>query len=290
MTDITLHRDAVPGRAARITALARLELGEVFRSRWLLFCGGLYAALAAIFVGVGMHESAVVRFTGMDRVLLSLSHALIVLLPLLALTGTGLVISRARRDGTLELLFSHPITREDYFGAVTLVRFGALVVPLLVLMPLLAIVGSLVFAQPVPWAFLARAITVSIALLWSFVGLGLALSARVREPDRVLIYVLLAWVLGVALLDFGLAGLMLQWRLPAGLVFTLAGVNPVEAARLALVAGAEPTLATLGPVGFFLHGVIGSTWLLVVGIVWPLVVGTVGWAIARRQIGRGDLI
>ncbi|HKI95909.1 MAG TPA: ABC transporter permease subunit [Gemmatimonadales bacterium] len=274
----------------RVAALARLELGDVLRSRWLIFCGALYAALAALFIGIGLHESAVMGFTGMARVLLSLTHALVVLLPLLALTGTGLVVARARGDGTLELLFSQPITRDEYFSAVTLVRFGALFAPLLVLMPGLAVFGALAFHQAVPWGFLARAIVVSAALLWSFTGLGLAVSVRVRELDRVMMYLLVIWVLSVALLDLGLVGLMLQWQLPAPVVFTLAGLNPVETARLALLSGAEPSLGTLGPVGFFLHRTLGATWLFVAGVTWPLAVGTFGWLAARRRLRAGDLI
>jgi ABC-type transport system involved in multi-copper enzyme maturation permease subunit len=287
---VTGPRSPLPSAPVRVAALARLEAGEVLRSRWLLFCGWLYAALALLFVFVGARESGVLGFTGMARVLLSVSHALVVLLPLLALTGTGLAVTRARRDGTLELLFSHPITRDDYVGALTIVRFGALLLPLLVLVPALAGVGALGFHQPVPWAFLARALAVSAALLWAFTGIGLAVSARVAEPDRAMMYLLLAWVVGVALADFGLVGIMLQWDLPAAAVFTLAAVNPVETARLALLSGAEPTLGTLGPVGYFLHDSLGPTWLLVLGTLWPVTVGSLGWVVARRRLRAGDLV
>lgn len=285
---LTIRRG--PSAYARVGALARLEVGEVLRSRWLLFCAGLYAALAALFLVVGARESAVVGFTGMSRVLLSLSHALVLLLPLLALTGTGPVVSRARRDGTLELLFSHPITRDDYLGAVTAVRCGMLLLPLLVLLPGLAVLGSAVAHQPVPWSFLARALAVGAALLWAFTGIGFAISARVQEPDRVMMYLLLVWVAGVALVDFGVVGLMLQWDLPAAVVFTLAGLNPVETARLALLSGAEPTLGTLGPVGFFLSNSLGATWLLVVGVLWPGLVGSAAWLAGRRRLRTGDLL
>ncbi len=282
--------ERLPGSVTRVAALARLEMGEVLRSRWMALSAGLYAALAALFIVVGLRESGVVGFTGMARVLLSLSHALVVLLPLLALTGTGLVVSRARRDGALELLFSHPVTRADYLGAVTLVRYGALLAPLLVLMPGLALLGAAVFGQAVPWGFLARALAVSAALLWSFTGIGLAISTRVNEPDRALMAVLATWVLGVALLDFGLVGLMLQWDLPASAVFVLAGLNPVEMARLALLSGAEPTLGTLGPVGFFLSDALGPVWLFAAGVLWPLVLGAAGWLLARRRLLAGDLV
>lgn len=279
-----------PSARARIAALGRLELGDVLRSRWLLLCAGLYAALAAMFVLVGVRESAVVGFTGMDRVLLSLAHALVVLLPLLALSGTGLVVNRAREDGTLELLFSHPVTRGDYFAAVTLVRSAALLLPLVVLIPVLALAGALAAGQDVPWAFAARALAVCVALVWSFVGIGLAISALVREPARAMIAVLLGWLLGVTLLDFGLIGLMLQWHLPAPAVFALAAVNPVEAARLALLSGAEPTLATLGPVGLFAARRLGGTLLFLVGVAWPLVVGSACWLLGWHRFRRGDLV
>ena len=70
-----------------ITAVARLDLAEVLRSRWLVFCAVVYALLAGGFVLVGMNESTLMGFTGMGRVLLSFSHALLLLLPLLALTA-----------------------------------------------------------------------------------------------------------------------------------------------------------------------------------------------------------
>lgn len=273
-----------------VAVLARLEARDVLRSRWLGLCGTLYATLAGLFVLVGLHESGVLRFTGMPRVLASLSHALVILLPLLALTGTGFVVNHARRDGTLEVLFSQPVERRHYYGAVTLVRYGVLLLPLVVLLPGLALIGFLVFGEAAPWAFTARALVVSAALLWSFVGIGLAISVSVTEPSKAMVYVLLVWVLAVALLDFGLVSVMLEWRVPAAAVFVLAGINPVEMARLALLAGAEPSLSTLGPVGLFLVDRVGSGWLFVAGVFWPLLVGTVAWSLARLRLQRGDLL
>jgi len=275
---------------SQLATLARLELREVLRSRWLFFCVTIYVALAGVFLLVGLRESAVVGFTGMERLLLSLSHALVVLLPLMALTGTGLVVNRARQDGTMEVLFSHPVERGSYLGAVTLVRYATLLAPLLVLMPGLALAGRLAFGEAVPWAFLARALPVSAALLWSFVGIGLAISVHVAEPAKAMVYVLVAWLLGVALLDFALVGAMLQWRLPTAAVFTIASLNPVEAARLALLSGAEPSLDTLGPVGFFLADRLGGGPLFAAGVAWPAVVGTAAWTLAGRKLRNADLI
>ena len=87
----------------------------------------MYGLVAAVFVLVGMRESSVLGFTGMGRVLLSFCHALVLLLPLLALSATGQTVNRSRDDGTLELLFSHPLSRTGYFTAVTITRRGDLV-------------------------------------------------------------------------------------------------------------------------------------------------------------------
>ena len=89
----TTTTTAVPF-SRELWAAARLDLAEVRRGRWILFSGSVYAAIAGLFVLVGMRESRILGFTGMGRVLLSLCHALVLLLPLLALTATGPVVQR----------------------------------------------------------------------------------------------------------------------------------------------------------------------------------------------------
>jgi hypothetical protein len=103
-------------------------------------------------------------------------------------------------------------------------------------------------------------------------------------------FLLLAWVLGVALLDFGLIGLMLQWRLNPETVFILACLNPVQCARMALLSAAEPSLGTLGPVGFYLANRLGVNVLFALGVLWPTLVGCLAWAVGWRSFRRGDLV
>lgn len=273
-----------------LVAVARLELSEVLRSRWLLFCLGVYAVLGAVFVLVGMRESGVVGFTGTGRVLLSFSHALVLLLPLLGLTATGQVVNRAREEGALELLFSHPVSRGAYFVAVSAVRYAILVVPLVVLLPAIALWGQATFGEPVPWAYLSRALATCAALLAASVAIGLWISTRVRNQAKALMLLLLVWAAFTALLDFALAGMMLQWRVQPQAVFALAALNPVQAARMALLATADPQLGTLGPVGFYLAHRVGPEQLLLLGIGWPALLALACWSWTLRTFGKGDLI
>ena len=275
---------------AEVWPVCRLELAEVRRARWAQLCCGVYALLAAGFVLVGLRESTVLGFSGMGRVLLSFAHALVLLLPLLALAASGQAINRARDDGTLELLFTLPVRRAAYFLAVTFVRLAVLLLPLVVLISAVAAFAAFGFGQQIPWGFLARTVALSGALLVAFLGLGIAISTLVRNPAAAVLWTLLAWAAGVALLDFGLIGLMLQWRLNPQTVFLLAALNPVQAVRVALLAGITPELSILGPVGFFISTRLSPAALVGLGIGWPLFVGGAAWGWALSRFSRGDLV
>lgn len=280
----------IAARLGPLKAAMRLDWAEVRRSRWLYFFLALNALLAGSFLCIGMRESAVLGFTGMGRVMFSVAHVLLLLLPLLALMLSGQVVTRGREDGSLELLLSHPLPRETYFLAVSLVRYAALLVPFLALMSLLAVTGWAILGESVSVLSVVRESTVCAALLWTFTGLGFAVSVSVRNQARALIFLILIWLAGVVLLDFALIGMMLQWGVNAQGVFVLAALNPVEASRMALLSAADPTLANLGPVGFYLFNRFGPAWLFALGVFWPLLLGSAAWAYARRQFVTQDLV
>jgi ABC-2 type transport system permease protein len=274
----------------QLRAAARLDLAEVLRSRWIWFCLATYTILGGVLLTVGVRESSILGFTGTSRVLLSFSHALILVLPLIALMALAPAVQRAREDGSLELLFSQPLSPGAWFLAVCGVRYLALVLPLAGVMVGIGVWGSLVHDDPIPWPYIVRSLAVSASLLLAFAGIGAAISVFVRNPARVITYLVLAWALGVALLDFGLIGLMLRWRLDPHAVFTLAVMNPVEAARLALLSHLQPELSTFGPVGFYLANRVGGGALFAIGVVWPAVVGLGAWTIAYLGFRRSDRI
>lgn len=274
----------------QLRAAARLDLAEVLRSRWIWFCAAAYLVLGGVLLTVGARESTILGFTGTSRVLLSFSHALILVLPLIALMATAPAIQRAREDGSLELLFSQPLTPGAWFLAVCGVRYLALLAPLAGVLVAIGVWGHVVHGDVIPWAIIGRSIAVFAALLAAFAGIGTAISVFVRNPARIITYLVLAWALGVALLDFGLIGLMLKWRLDPHAVFTLAIINPVEAARLALLSDLQPDLATFGPVGFYMSTRIGGQALYALGVAWPALVGLGAWTIAYLGFARTDRI
>jgi ABC-type transport system involved in multi-copper enzyme maturation permease subunit len=275
--------------ARQAVAIGRLDFGEVRRSRWLGLATIVYVLVASVLVLAGARESAVIGFGGMSRVMLSFVHVLLLVLPLLALAATTQVVNRARDDGTIELLFSHPLSREGWFLAVTVTRYLTLVVPLVVVFCVMAVV-SLAFGDSPPWAMIGRSIAVSATLSWAFIGLGLAISASTRHPTKAIVLGLAAWALSIAILDLALVGLLLQWRVDARALFVLASLNPVQSARPALLSGIETDLGTLGPVGFFLAHRLGPGVLFSLGLLWPLLFGGISWVWALARFRRGDLV
>jgi ABC-2 type transport system permease protein len=274
----------------QFAAVAALEMADGIRSRWLLFATIINFSLVGIFVLAGMHESQVFGFTGMSRVLFSFSHALVVVLPLLSLAAVGPVISQARSSGTLEFLFSNPLSRSTFFLAVTLVRLLLLAGPLFLAFGACAIISRITFGEPLDIEHLVRTLSVCTAELIAFTGIGMFLSATVRHPGRVLIGILIVWVLSIALLDLAVIGLLLEWRLDPQSVFLLAALNPVQDARLALLAGGSPDLPTLGPVGFFIANRFGGGSLLAVGLLWPIFLGATCWWAGLRSFRKHDLL
>ena len=277
-------------RRVEIAALARLDSREVLRSRWPVVTGLLYGIVALLFTFGAMRESTVLGFTGIGRVLMGFTHALVLLVPLLALVATAPTLNRAREDGSLELLLGHPISPDGYYTAVTLVRLVLLLAPLALLLVGLPLVTRIAFGEPVPWvrdrAHAGGRRRAALGVRRPRHG-DLGVRGAERQGDdsgsprlgR-----------GVALLDFALIGLMLQWRLQPAPLFLLAALNPVQCARLALLAGQAPELDAFGPVGFFLAQRLGSGGLLALGLGWPALFGTLTWLAGRRRFRRGDLV
>lgn len=272
-------------------ALFRLELAEALRSRWLVFTAVVYAIVFGGFVWLGLRESTVLGFTGLSRVILNVSNAIVLAVPLVALVATSGTVVRARQSGFFELMLSQPVRRGDWFSSVIASRFLVIVGPLVVLFLGALAAGPALHGRDAALApMVVRSLAVTAALGWAFVGIGFWISASARTPERATVMALVAWLVASALHDFALVGVLLRVRLSPEVVFGLAAVNPVEAARIAILSGVDPDLSVLGPVGFWLANTLGPKVSFAIGVAWPALLGTFAMWRAERRLSSGDLV
>jgi ABC-2 type transport system permease protein len=241
------------------------------------------------FIWLGLRESRVLGFTGLSRVVLNLSNAVVIVLPLVALVATNQAVVRARSTGLLELLLTQPATRGDWLAAAVASRLAVIVGPLVVLLSGALVAGALTGESSLA-PLIARTLLVAASLAFAFVGIGFFVSSAARTTERATVYALVAWLGASVLHDFGLIGVLLRWRLSPAAVFTLAALNPVEASRIAVLSGVDPDLSVLGPVGFWLANALGARIALAVGVGWPLLLGAIALTLAYRNLQRSDLV
>lgn len=270
--------------------LLRLDFAEALRSKWVALASSLYAALAAAFLWFGLRESSVLGFTGLSRVLMNLTNAVVVVCPLVVLLSTHGAIATARSGGFCELMLVQPIKRATWFFALFGSRLLILAGPFFALMVASTAASLLLEPEPGMLAVAARSLAICVALIFCFVGVGLLVSASSQSSERALVCSLLLFVLVSALHDVLLISVLLRTTLPPELVFGLAALNPSEAARVGILASADPELAVLGPVGFWLANSLGSAKAVGLAILWPLVLGAGATWGALRATERADLV
>lgn len=271
-------------------AFLRLELADALRSRWVALTGLIYTGLVGAFVWFGLRESTVLGFTGLSRVLLNLANAVILVFPLVVLIATHAAVVRARTSGFCELMLTQPVKRSTWFLSLLASRLIVLVGPLLVLLVGCFIAAFFVEPEPGLGVIAFKSVGVSVALVFAFVGLGLVISTYARTAERAMVWALLLFVVTAALHDVLLITVLLRTSLPPQVVFAVSALNPTEAARVGILASADPELSVLGPVGFWLANTLGPNLALSVAIAWPLALGAIATLAALRRAERMDLV
>lgn len=270
-------------------ALLRLESAGVIRARWLTASFVITLAAIAFFFALASRESAIVAFTGFERVVTGFGSATLLVLPLLAILATSQAVVQARAQGVLEWYLSHPVSRAGCFWAIFLPRLVAVAGPVVLAVVLIGALSA-ALGQAVSLALLTRLVALLVGQAVCFAALGYRVGIGASSPESALIRGIGLWIACAALLDFALIGAMLRWNLPVSTVFALSAVNPVQAGRLGLLAGADPELGVLGPVGTWISTTLGPGGTLTYALAWPLLVGGVALVSARRKFVRGDLL
>lgn len=272
------------------SAFLRLELADALRSKWAAFTATLYLMLTLAFVWLGLNESTVLGFTGLSRVLLNVTSAIVVVCPLVVLIGTHSAVVKARTSGFCELMLTLPVARSTWYHALLASRMIILVGPFLVILLACAIAAAFGRGDEGLAMVAARSLLICASLVFSFVGIGLLISSLARTTERAMVWALIAFVVTSALHDLLLITVLLRTALPPQLVFSLAAINPSEAARIGILTSVDAELSVLGPVGFWLANAFGPTASFALAVGWPAALGAVTSALGLWRTKQMDLV
>jgi Cu-processing system permease protein len=272
-----------------ILLVARKEIQEGLRNRWVLATTLLLAALALTLTFLGSAPTGNVGAGTLDVMVVSLSSLTIFLVPLIALLISHDAIVGEMERGTMLLLLSYPIARWQVIigkfvghlailSFATLLGYGAAAAAL-------AVTGTAIDAAS--WAAFLSMVLSSIMLGAVFISIGYLISALVAERGTAGGIAIGVWLFCVLIYDMALLGLLVVDEghvIGSGILSMLLLANPTDAYRL-LNLGSESVAALSGMGGIAENAALGTSTLLVALLVWtlaPLLAATM--VFSRREL------
>ncbi|WP_172149667.1 MULTISPECIES: ABC transporter permease [Pseudomonas] len=228
----------------QIWNIARKELSDGLRNRWLLAISLLFAVLAVGIAWLGAAASGQLGFTSIPATIASLASLATFLVPLIALLLAYDAIVGEDEAGTLMLLLTYPLGRGQLLlgkfvghglilALATLIGFGCAALAIAVLVEDVEL-GLLA------WAF-GRFMLSSTLLGWVFLALAYVLSSKVSEKSSAAGLALGVWFLFVLVFDLALLALLVlsEGKFNPDLLPWLLLLNPADVYRLINLSGFE---------------------------------------------------
>ena len=224
--------------------IARKELSDGLRNRWLLAISLLFAVLAVGIAWLGAAASGQVGFTSIPATIASLASLATFLMPLIALLLAYDAIVGEDEGGTLMLLLTYPLGRGEILlgkfvghglilALAVLIGFGGAALAIAVLVEDIEL-GLLL------WAF-GRFMISSTLLGWVFLAMAYVLSGKVNEKSSAAGQALGIWFLFVLVFDLVLLALLVlsEGKFSPELLPWLLLLNPADIYRLINLSGFE---------------------------------------------------
>ncbi|KNY15153.1 membrane protein [Shinella sp. SUS2] len=225
-----------------ILVIARKEIQEGLRNRWVLATTLLLATLALTLTFLGSAPTGNVGASALDVIVVSLSSLSVFLVPLIALLISHDAIVGEAERGTLLLLLSYPLARFQVIAGkfighlailafATFIGYGAAALAL-------GLGGSAGLVAG--WPAFVLLIGSSVLLGAVFIAIGYLVSTLAGERGTAGGIAVGVWLVFVLVYDMALLGLLVadQGRaVTGGLLNALLLLNPTDAYRLLNLGG-----------------------------------------------------
>jgi len=272
-----------------ILIIARKEIQEGLRNRWVLATTLLLAALALTLSFLGSAPTGNVGVNRLDVVIVSLSSLTIFLVPLIALLLSHDAIVGETERGTMLLLLSYPIGRSEvifgkFLGHLAILAF-ATAIGYGAAAGALTITGGEIAADS--WRAFLSMVASSVLLGAVFLAIGYLTSTLVGERSTAGGIAIGIWLFFVLIYDMALLGGLVAAKgqaVPALVLDLLLLANPTDVYRL-LNLGSGNAGALSGMGGIAAHSGLTAPVLVAALALWTIV--PLGWAtfiFSRREV------
>ena len=273
-----------------ILIVARKEIQEGLRNRWVLATTLLLATLALTLTFLGSAPTGNVGVRALDVVIVSLSSLTIFLLPLIALLISHDAIVGEMERGTMLLLLSYPVARWQvllgkFVGHLAILAFATLLGYGAAAGALVA-TGAEIDAES--WTAFASMIGSSVLLGAVFIAVGYLVSALVRDRGTAGGIAIGIWLMFVLIYDMALLGLLVVdqgQNVTGGVLSALLLLNPTDIYRILNLSGFANVSALSGMAGIADNATLSATVLISALAAWALVpLGLAALAFSRREL------
>ncbi|WP_316185494.1 MULTISPECIES: ABC transporter permease [unclassified Bradyrhizobium] len=270
--------------------IARKEIHQAVRNRWVLAATLLLAGLALSLTFLGSAPTGTVGVRALDVVIVSLSSLTIFLIPLIALLISHDAIVGDMERGTMLLLLSYPVARWQvlvgkFLGHLAVLAF-ATCLGYGIAAAALIVAGNQI--DPDSLAAFGAMIGSSVLLGAVFVAMGYLVSALVRDRGTAAGLCIGLWLFLVLIYDMGLLGILAldQGRsISASTVDAMLLINPTDVYRLFNLTGFANVSTFAGMAGLAQSTTLSAGVLLIVLLFWTLVpLGLAAFAFSRREL------
>ncbi|MBR0847929.1 ABC transporter permease [Bradyrhizobium diazoefficiens] len=270
--------------------IARKEIHQAVRNRWVLASTLLLAGLALSLTFLGSAPTGTVGVRALDVVIVSLSSLTIFLIPLIALLISHDAIVGDMERGTMLLLLSYPVARWQvllgkFIGHLAVLAFATCLGYGIAAAALIA-TGSPIGSDSLV-AFAAM-IGSSVLLGAVFVAIGYLVSALVRDRGTAAGVCIGLWLLLVLIYDMALLGILAvdQGRnISAAAVDAMLLLNPTDVYRLFNLTGFANVSSFAGMAGLTQTTLLSGQVLLIALLFWTVVpLGAAALAFSRREL------
>lgn len=253
-----------------ILVIARKEIQEGLRNRWVLATTLLLATLALTLTFLGSAPTGNVGASALDVIVVSLSSLSVFLVPLIALLISHDAIVGEAERGTLLLLLSYPLARFQviagkFIGHLAILAFATLIGYGAAALALSLGGGSGLVAG---WPAFALLIGSSVLLGAVFIAIGYLVSTLAGERGTAGGIAVGVWLVFVLVYDMALLGLLVadQGRTVTGrLLNALLLLNPTDAYRLLNLGGEAGAISGMAGAAS-----LGASTLVAALVLWAV--------------------